>query len=260
MNKNPSDVVRELGNKVLSGKMSIEEYVKAVNAETKTLEEKFIKLMDDLFESTVKNVKLTEMLSDFIDEESEQSMEEDFLGQVMEERLRQESKGYSAEHDFQHMDGSIADAAAHYAATKDIDGLYPWDKQYDSKSKHDKERLMVISATMLMAEYVRLQYLKKFATRTSAIAAQWTGENSDEIEMILGRPCELDFNCDPFGVVLDSSSLEPDASHIIDGRICIPVGDYIVRLSSGEIVGYTKNRFEEELQIDQNTPRIGIQR
>lgn len=89
-----------------------------------------------------------------------------FLELVAKERTRQiVEKGYTAEHDDEHTDGSIADAGACYAATEmiyqrvDIEyfrEVYKWDLDYFTKSQHDRKEQLVIAASLIMAEYDRI--------------------------------------------------------------------------------------------------------
>lgn len=84
------------------------------------------------------------------------------LDEVLKERIRQVTQhGYTEEHDDQHADGSIADAAAHYASTKDDTGLWPWDPQYDKKGLKTRREQCVSSMAMLMSEVERIDRLAK---------------------------------------------------------------------------------------------------
>lgn len=81
----------------------------------------------------------------------------ELLDEVLNERIRQITKhGYLEAHDDEHTDGSIADAAAHYASTKDDTGLWPWDPQYDKKRTKTRREQCITSMSMLMAEVERL--------------------------------------------------------------------------------------------------------
>gem|GEM_PF-5749557 len=80
-----------------------------------------------------------------------------WLEQIKIEREKQISKnGYKREHDDEHTDGSISDAAAHYASHSESN-LYPWDKKYDTKDKHTREEQLVIACAMCIAELERLE-------------------------------------------------------------------------------------------------------
>ncbi len=92
-----------------------------------------------------------------------------FLELVAKERARQiNDEGYKREHDDEHTDGSLADAAACYAATKNIfhiitdkqmfpvRSLWPWNWNFFKKEKHPRKKQLIISAALLMAEYDRL--------------------------------------------------------------------------------------------------------
>lgn len=79
------------------------------------------------------------------------------LKDILDERIHQITKhGYSEAHDDEHTDGSIADAAAHYASTKDDTGLWPWDTEYDKKSTKTRRDQLITSISMLVAEVERL--------------------------------------------------------------------------------------------------------
>ncbi|MEW6729617.1 MAG: hypothetical protein AB1332_09780 [Pseudomonadota bacterium] len=97
-----------------------------------------------------------------------------FLELVKVEREKQIKKhGYTPEHDDEHTDGSIADAAACYAANSlflfrpteigganaDLSCIWPWEDQYFKEDKSRKEQL-IIAAAMLMAEYERLERIE----------------------------------------------------------------------------------------------------
>lgn len=89
-----------------------------------------------------------------------------FLELVAKERTRQiVEKGYTAKHDDEHTDGSIADAGACYASTvnaykKDAYGLYcplwRWDIEYFKKEDHDRKQQLIIAAAFINAEYDRI--------------------------------------------------------------------------------------------------------
>jgi len=100
---------------------------------------------------------------------------EKFLELVRAERLKQINKhGYTPEHDDEHTDGSIADAAACYAAnTKaelmkvcsgDFRYLFPWEPQYFKKEEKSRQDQIITACAMLMAEWERLDRIDKKAT------------------------------------------------------------------------------------------------
>lgn len=81
------------------------------------------------------------------------------------ERMRQiNSEGYSKEHDDEHTDGSIANAAAHYICADENINLWTWDKNFDKKEKHDRDKQLLIGATMAVAEIERRNRLDKTTT------------------------------------------------------------------------------------------------
>lgn len=100
-----------------------------------------------------------------------------FLQLVEKERARQIfEKGYTAEHDDEHTDGSIADGAACYAAnqenlwkddytnlhngTQGLDLLWPWEPEYFKKQEKSRKEQIITACAMLMAEYERLERLE----------------------------------------------------------------------------------------------------
>lgn len=83
------------------------------------------------------------------------------MDEILSERMNQITKhGYSETHDDEHTDGSIADAAAHYACTRDDTGLWPWDVEYDKKSTKTRRDQLITSISMLVAEVERLDRLE----------------------------------------------------------------------------------------------------
>lgn len=89
-----------------------------------------------------------------------------FLELVREERQKQINKhGYTPEHDDDHVDGEIADAAACYANTinsnDELIPFWPWEHEYFKKEEHDRKQQLIIACAMLMAEYERLERLEK---------------------------------------------------------------------------------------------------
>jgi len=100
----------------------------------------------------------------------------DFLRQVEQERRRHINvKGYKSEDDDKYIDGDLADAAACYAASCPIfkvanstifpmRPLFPWIPTFFKKYKHDRKRQLVISASLLMAEYERIVRAEQKAT------------------------------------------------------------------------------------------------
>jgi hypothetical protein len=89
------------------------------------------------------------------------------IEEIKEERLRQVGKeGYDPAHDDEHTDGSIANAAAHYACTfpmpvggidcKGVIPLWPWGKEYDKKKKKSRRDQLKVAAALIVAEMERL--------------------------------------------------------------------------------------------------------
>ena len=102
---------------------------------------------------------------------------EKFLELVKDERVKQINKhGYTHEHDDGHTDGSIADAAACYAATAQVykikefnelfpmKTLYPWGMRYFKKEEKSRKDQIITACAMLMAEWERLDRIEKKAT------------------------------------------------------------------------------------------------
>jgi len=79
------------------------------------------------------------------------------LSEILSERTEQITKhGYSETHDDEHADGSIADAAAHYASTKGDTGLWPWSDEDDKKGTKSRREQLVSSIAMLISEVERI--------------------------------------------------------------------------------------------------------
>lgn len=101
------------------------------------------------------------------------------IQEIKEERIRQvEKEGYDPIHDDLHIDGSIANAAAHYAATEDAlalsngvfhSPLWKWDKRFDKKEKKSRRDQLKVAAALIVAEMERLdreaeQFINKCQT------------------------------------------------------------------------------------------------
>lgn len=93
---------------------------------------------------------------------------------IAEERLRQvEKEGWTPEHDSQHTEGELADAAACYAMTDDIRsyiderwgndmwlGLWPFELIWWKPTPDDRVRELVKAGALIAAEIDRLQRIK----------------------------------------------------------------------------------------------------
>lgn len=103
-----------------------------------------------------------------------------FLELVAKERTRQiVEKGYTAEHDDEHTDGSIADAGACYAANNDnlwafgeygqtgLKEVWPWDYEFFKKEEHDRKQQLIIAAAFINAEYDRIVRAEQKDSRCS---------------------------------------------------------------------------------------------
>lgn len=78
------------------------------------------------------------------------------LRAIADERKRQIfAEGYTTEHDDEHTDGSIANAAAHYICADDNINLWTWDKNFDKKEKHSRDKQLLIGSAMTVAEMER---------------------------------------------------------------------------------------------------------
>ncbi|MDP3290640.1 MAG: hypothetical protein Q8M43_01260 [Sulfuricurvum sp.] len=104
-----------------------------------------------------------------------------FLELVAKERARQiNDEGYTSINDDLYDDGSLANAAAAYAATipvfryrkhsqssneEYLTCLFPWNPNYLKKDKHPRKKQLIIAASLLMAEYDRLEREEKKDTR-----------------------------------------------------------------------------------------------
>ncbi len=91
------------------------------------------------------------------------------IEEIVAERHRQlRQEGWSATHDDEHVDGSLATAAACYAAWEPIYGysplsgmhryieMWPWQDIDDKREKHTRRRRCIIAAALLVAEIQRL--------------------------------------------------------------------------------------------------------
>lgn len=100
-----------------------------------------------------------------------------FLKLVKAERQKQINKhGYTPEHDDEHTNGEIANAAACYAATVPIfkvmantdifpmKTVYPWHCTLFSKQEKSRKEQIVTACAMLMAEYERIVRAEQKAT------------------------------------------------------------------------------------------------
>jgi hypothetical protein len=73
--------------------------------------------------------------------------------EILAERHRQiTDEGWFPEHDDQHADGEMAQAAACYAWS----GCWPWDVEWDKRLKHGRRKQLIIAAALLIAEIERL--------------------------------------------------------------------------------------------------------
>jgi Asp/Glu/hydantoin racemase len=74
--------------------------------------------------------------------------------EVWRRRLLQEAKGYTAAHDDDHADGSIADAAACYASPNAPLKLWPW--RCAPPDQSDRRERLVDAAALCIAEIERM--------------------------------------------------------------------------------------------------------
>lgn len=87
---------------------------------------------------------------------------------IQRERDRQiQHERYTPEHDTEHSDGSLADAAACYAAGRHIyqdhrfvryasTELWPWERESDKRGKHDRLDELAKAGALIQAEMERL--------------------------------------------------------------------------------------------------------
>lgn len=83
---------------------------------------------------------------------------------IADERKRQiESEGWSAEHDKQYTDGSLAIAAASYALAKGhlIPTFWPWDKKWWKPTPENRIKELAKAGALIAAEIDRIQNLDK---------------------------------------------------------------------------------------------------
>lgn len=99
------------------------------------------------------------------------------LRAIADERIRQISdEGYTIEHDDEHTDGSIANSAAHYICADENINLWTWDKNFDKKEKHSRDKQLLIGSTMTVAEMERRN---RVATKIADIIK----ENSTDVSL-----------------------------------------------------------------------------
>ncbi|MFY9141498.1 hypothetical protein [Sulfuricurvum sp.] len=84
-----------------------------------------------------------------------------FLQLVEKERTRQiVQKGYTTEHDDEHVDGELADAAACYVTDNteyiDLSEMWPWSFEFFKKEDHSRKQQLIIAAAFINAEYDRI--------------------------------------------------------------------------------------------------------
>lgn len=135
-----------------------------------------------------------------------------FLELVKKERNRQiVEKGYIAEHDDKHTDGSLADAGACYAANhkwvfkpenqtnyKTLIPLFPWDTKFLKKDDHSRKQQLIIAAAFINAEYDRIVRAEKKDTRCRGCESL-KGINPDTWCGDLGVPMdEYDTRCEVY--------------------------------------------------------------
>lgn len=93
-----------------------------------------------------------------------------WLRAIMDERGRQvKEEGWSIEHDDKYIDGSLANAAACYAATTEVlknttrpgvrfvNKLWPWESEWNKKHTHGRKKQLIIAGALIVAELERLE-------------------------------------------------------------------------------------------------------
>ena len=84
---------------------------------------------------------------------------------IAQERARQiEKEGWSPEHDAQHKNGELAQAAACYALNKlPVPKLkFPWPEHWDKRKKHDRKKSLIIAGALIAAELDRLNQAEAY--------------------------------------------------------------------------------------------------
>lgn len=81
------------------------------------------------------------------------------------ERQRQiEEEKWTPEHDDEHGQGELADAAAWYATAQHSFSMFSlkeiWDPKWFKKEKHDRKKQLIIAGALLIAELERLERLE----------------------------------------------------------------------------------------------------
>jgi len=100
---------------------------------------------------------------------------EEAVNLIFKERSRQVlDEGWTRQHDDEHEKGELAMAAACYAAPEkvfverrefaicspDYLDAWPWDKEWDKRDKHDRQRRLVIAGALIVAELERLSRIE----------------------------------------------------------------------------------------------------
>jgi hypothetical protein len=88
----------------------------------------------------------------------------DAIGDIVVERVRQQTKeGWTPEHDDQHTDGELGDAAVCYALKEIPDAfvpvLWPWDREWFKPT--DRRRNLVKAGALILAEIERLDRMEE---------------------------------------------------------------------------------------------------
>lgn len=99
------------------------------------------------------------------------------LREVWRRRIHQQIRGYTADHDDQHTDGSIADAAACYASPNAPLKLWPWTNSPPDHRDH-RSRL-VDAAALCIAEIERLDRASPVPQTDHAKAIPTIGNNCE---------------------------------------------------------------------------------
>lgn len=208
------------------------------------------------------------------------------LKAIASERVRQITKhGYDEQHDLEHTDGSIADAAAYYLSQhspiiKTEDGaektLWPWDNTPPAQSTNTNERYrrVVKGAAMALAESVRLASLvdvetqdkkahvnviklKYVETDSPALPLDYSSieYNTKEIHEIFGIPEDY-AKANALLMLCISSATRRDNCVTLTWSILDP-GE-IISFMEAEIDGYLedKDKMREILSIIKSEPEI----
>lgn len=101
---------------------------------------------------------------------------------IYAERARHDTIGYTPEHDLNHADGALADAASCYASSRTdestgivdetVPAAWPWDAEDWHPSPDDRVRELAIAGSLIAAEIDRLLWMQRRAAEMIKLATK----------------------------------------------------------------------------------------